>query len=89
MDNRTDVINDIFSLSTLVMEGHAERCQRLEKSLYVDLVSTRDTYMQVWEAQANKVLDKIEDLFSWCRHARIVGTLVEGIHNYVNGALNR
>jgi uncharacterized protein YjaZ len=47
MNNRTDIIQDIFLLSSLVMEGHAESCQRLKSGLYVNLRSTRDTYMQV------------------------------------------
>ena len=42
-NNGSDVIYDILLLSTLIMEGHAERRQRLESGLYVDLGSTRDT----------------------------------------------
>jgi hypothetical protein len=89
INNGIDIIHDIFLLSTLDMEGYAERCQRLKGGLYVDLGSTRDTYVEVWDAQANKILDKTEDLFSWGWHARIVGTLVECIHDEVNGALIR
>ena len=89
MNNRTNIFQDIFLLSTLVMEGHAESRQRLESSLYVDLGSTRDRYVKVWEAQANKIINKIKDLFSWGWQAGIVGTLVKRIHDDVNGALNR
>ena len=89
MNNRTDIFQDIFLLSTLIMEGHPESCQRLECSLDVDLGSTRDTYVKVWEAQTNEVVDKIEDLFSWGWHARIVGTLVKRIDDDVNGTLDR
>jgi hypothetical protein len=64
LNNRTNIIQDIFLLSSLVMEGHAESRQGLKSRLYVDLGSTRDTYMQVREAQADKIMDKIEDLFS-------------------------
>jgi hypothetical protein len=70
------------------MEGHAERCQRIENSLNVDLGSTRDADMEVWDAQANKILDKIEDLFSWGWHARIVWTFIERINDDVDRALN-
>ena len=42
--NRTDIIHDIFLLTSLIMEGHAERCQRPKGGLYVDLGSTRDRY---------------------------------------------
>ena len=89
MHNRADIIQDIFLLANLVMEGHAKRCQRLESSLYVDLGSTRDTDMQVGDAQANKVLEKFKDLFSCGWHAKTVGTLVESINDEVKGALTR
>ena len=56
--------------------------------MYVDLGSARDTNVQVWEAQADKVIDKIEDFFSCGWQARIVRTLVESIHDKVDGALN-
>jgi len=89
LNNRADIIHDIFLLSGLVMEGHAERCQRLENGLYVDLGSTRDTYMQFWEAQADEIIDKIEDLFPCGWQPGIVGALVESIQNEINRALNR
>jgi hypothetical protein len=41
--------------------------------------------VQIWDPQASKILDKIEDLFSWGWHAGIVGTLVESINNEING----
>ena len=89
MNNRADIVHDIFLLSSLVMEGHPESRQRPESGLYVNLGSTRDTYVKVWEAQANEIVDKIEDLFSWGWQARIVGTLVKRIHDDVNGTLDR
>jgi hypothetical protein len=89
LNNRADIVYDIFLLSSLVMEGHAESRQRIENGLYVALGSTCDTYMQVWEAQADQIMDKIKDLFSWGWQARIVGTLVKRIHDEVNGALDR
>ena len=39
INNGPDVIHDVFLLSTLFMEGYAERCQRLKKGLNVDLGS--------------------------------------------------
>jgi hypothetical protein len=45
--------------------------------------------MQFREAQANEIIDKIEDLFSWSGQAGIVRTFVECIQNEINGALNR
>jgi hypothetical protein len=89
MNNRTDIIHDILLLSSLVMKRHAKRCQRLENSLYVDLGSTCDTYVQFWKAQADEIVDKIEYLFSCGWKAGIVRTLVESIQNEINGALNR
>ena len=89
LNNRADKIHDIFLLSGLVMEGHAERCQRLKNSFYVDLGSTRDTYVQFWEAQAHEIIDKIEDLFPCGWKPGVVRTLVESIQNEVNGALGR
>ena len=64
INNRFDIIHDIFLLSALDMKGYAERCQRLKSSLYVDLGSTRDTYVKIWEAQANEIFDKIKDFLS-------------------------
>jgi hypothetical protein len=89
MNNRTNIIHDIFLLSTLIMERHAESCQTPKSSLYIDLGSTCDTYVKVWEAQANEVISKIENLFSGGWQAGIVGTLVKCVHDEVNGALNR
>ena len=68
------------------MEGHAERCQRLEDSLYVNLGSTRDTYVQFREGKADEIVNKVEDLFSWSWQAGIVRTLVQCIQNEINGA---
>ena len=65
IDNRTDVIHDVFLLSAFAMQGHAEWCQKLEGTLYVDLGSTRDANVEIWDAQAHKILDKIEDFLSW------------------------
>ena len=42
-NDRTDIVDDIFLLTTLAMEGHSERCQRLENGLYVDLGTTCHT----------------------------------------------
>jgi hypothetical protein len=70
------------------MQAHAERCQGLEGTLYVNLGSTRDANVQIWNVQANKILDKIENIFSCGRHAGIVGTLIESIYYDVDGDLN-
>jgi hypothetical protein len=47
--------------------------------------------VQVWDAQANKSIDKIENLFSWDWHAGIVGTFInlKSVHDEVNGDLNQ
>ena len=58
-------------------------------SLYVDLGPTRDTNVQIWDAQAHKSIDKIENLFSWGWHAGIVGTFIKSVHDEVNGDLDR
>ena len=50
------------------MEGHPERCQWLESSLYVDFGATSDTEMQILEVQASKSLDEIKNFFSWSWH---------------------
>src|SRR6266849_4032674 len=65
IDNRPDVIHDIFLLSAFVMQGHAKRCQRLEGTSYVELGSTRDANVQIWDAQANEIFDEMEDLLPW------------------------
>jgi hypothetical protein len=87
IDDRCDVISDVFLLSTLAMKGHAERCQKLEGTLYVDLRSARDANVQIWDAQANKILDKIEDLFSWGWHAGTVRTLIKCVHDEITSDL--
>ena len=69
-----------------MMEGNLERCQWLENSLYVDFGSTSDTDVQIWEAKAVKILDKIENLFSCRWQARIIGTLIESVYDQVYGA---
>ena len=45
VNHGTDIIHDVFLLSSLVMKGYAKSRQRLESRLYVDLGSTRDTYV--------------------------------------------
>jgi hypothetical protein len=53
----TDIVDDIFLLSTLVMKGHVKGCKRLEDSLYVDLEATRHTNVQVRKTQVYDVSD--------------------------------
>ena len=83
----TDIVDDIFLLSTLVMKGHVKGCERLEDSLYVDLGVTRHTNVQVREIQVYDVSDQAEDLFSWSWHAGFVGTLIESVNNEKNVTL--
>ena len=71
------------------MEGHAERCQGFKSGLYVDLGSTRDAYVQIWEVQVNEIVHKAEDFLSRSRHAVIVWALIECINDEINGALSR
>jgi hypothetical protein len=52
--------------------------------LLSNLGSTRDAYVQVWGAQINKVIDKIEDFFSCTWQAEIVC-----INPEINGAPSR
>ena len=89
MNNRADIIHDIFLLSSLIMEGYPERCQRLKNSLNVNLGPTCDTYMQFWEGESNEIIDKIKHLFSWSWQAGIVRTFIESVQNEVNWAMNR
>jgi hypothetical protein len=71
------------------MEGHAERRQRVNSGLYVDLGSTCDAYVEVWEAQGDEIIDKIKNFFSSTWHAEIVRTLIECIKNEINGTTSR
>jgi hypothetical protein len=52
---------------------------------------SRDTNVQIWDAQANKSTNRIENLLSWGWHARIVGTFInlKSVYDEVNGDLNR
>lgn len=50
--------------------------------------AARDTDMQIWEVEVNKIVDEIEDLFSWSWHTRVVRTLIECVHNEINRALS-
>ena len=70
------------------MKGNSERCQWLESSLYVNFGSTGDTNVQIWEAQANKFLDKIEDFFSCSWQTRIIGAFIKSIQDQINWALS-
>ena len=88
MSDRTDVLHNVLGLSTLVVKGDTEGCQGLEGSLDINFRPTSDTYMYVEKLEANKVLNKTNDLFSWSWHARIVWTLVESINNNVDRALS-
>jgi hypothetical protein len=88
IDDGTDIVYDVLGLSTLIVEGDMERCQRLEGSSYINFRATSDTYMYIGKAEVNKILNKIKDLFSWSWHARIVWTLVESINDDVDRALS-
>ena len=64
INDRTDVIDDVFLLSVLVVEGDAVGCQGIKGGSYVNFGTTCDTYVKIWEADTDKVLNKVKHLFS-------------------------
>ncbi len=49
--DRTDVIDNVFLLSALVVEGDVVGCQRIKGGSYVDLGATCDIYVD-WGGRA-------------------------------------
>jgi hypothetical protein len=70
------------------VQGDTKGRQGLEGSSYIDFRATGDTYTYVAKTEANKILNKTKDLFSWSWHAGIVWTLVESINDNVDRALS-
>src|SRR6266571_1476055 len=75
------VVGNILHLSTFIMKRNSTTSQWPKDIFDIDLRAARNTDMQVWNAQADKVLQKVKDNFSWGWHPRGVGTLVERVNN--------
>jgi hypothetical protein len=69
------------------MKGDAQACEWFESRSYVGLGSTCDTDVQIWETQVNKILYELEDFLSWGWKTRVIWTLIECVHEKVDGAL--
>ena len=61
---RSDIIGNIVLVSSLIVKGNAAVRQWLETEADIYLWPTRDTYVQIREAEINKVLYKAENAFS-------------------------
>ena len=64
INHSVNVRNDIFVLSSLVMQRHAERRQRLENSSDVDLWATGNAYTKILQGKFDEVLHELKDLLS-------------------------
>ncbi|SRR6266851_4260379 len=72
INDRVDVVDDVFLLSSLVVKRYMEGCQRLKGVLYVDLEAACNTYVQILEVAVDETLDNIEDFFPSSWYARVV-----------------
>jgi hypothetical protein len=88
-DNSSDVVFNVLLLSILVVNRDRVRRQGLKCSSNVDLRPTGDTYVKIWELEADKVLQEIEDLFASGWNPRCIGAFVYGIQDDVDRALVR
>ena|SRR6266702_1233060 len=82
----THVVGNILLLSTFIMKRNSTTSQWPKDIFDIDLRAASNTNMQVWKAQADKVLQKVKDIFSWGWHPR-VGTLVERVNDDINWLL--
>jgi hypothetical protein len=69
------------------MKGHSARGQVFEDGLNIVLRPTRNTNVDVCEVKADKLIHKVEDLFSRRWNGRRNWTLVERIHDDVSRSL--
>ena len=67
-----------------VLKGNNTTSQRLEGSPDINIRAAGDTNTQGFKAQADKVLQKVKDIFSWCLHSRGVGALIECVNNDID-----
>jgi hypothetical protein len=66
-----------------VMEGHAERGQRLEDIFYVGIWAACDAYMKIWEAKLDEVFYKLKDEFTRRGNPRGVSRFVQAIDDKI------
>ena len=89
MDYGIDKFGDVLLLSGLVVKGDVERRQRSEGVANVDLRPTSYTYVEIREAETNKVFDKAQNLLSRRWHTRGIRTFIDGIQYDVEWVLGR
>ena len=68
------------------MKAYPERGKWIKDILYVDLWPACDANMKIWKVKLEGVLDELKDTFAGRWHG-VVGTLVNGVHDKVDGAL--
>jgi len=62
MNKRADIVRNILLLSTLIVEGYGVWGQRFKDGLNIELGTTGDTDVEVWEAKVNKFIDELKHL---------------------------
>jgi hypothetical protein len=55
----------------------------LENNFDVDVRAASNTYMQVWNAQFDKLFQEVKEYRSWGRQPRKVGTLIDCVDDDV------
>src|SRR6202522_1143340 len=58
VNDRPDIVCNIFLLSSLIVKRHPERGQRLNGISYIDFGAARDANMNIWKAKVDKFLQK-------------------------------
>ena len=87
IDLEPDIASDIRLVTILVVKGNAERRQRFKTGTNVSLWLACETYMEIFQAERNKLLNKSENLRSGRSRARGIGTFINGIHDNVHRVL--
>ena len=81
------VVANIPLLSTFIMKRNSTIGKWLENIFDVSLWAASNTYMQVWNAQVDKVLQKAKEHRSWGWQPRDVGALIKCVNDEINWPL--
>jgi hypothetical protein len=89
-NKRADIVVDVLPLTTFLVKGHTARrgCQRAKNSLYVLLGATSDADKQIQIVRSDKILHKIQYLFTGGWSSSGIRTLVQGVHDDENRKLS-
>src|SRR5580658_5040024 len=89
VNDRPNIVCNIFLLSSFIVKRHPERGQGLNGISYIDLGAAPDTYMKIWKAKVDEFLQKLKHPLASRWNLRCYRRLIECVHDEVDGTLIR